>query len=48
MPIKEFKCDACGAIWDGIRHADTMWEQCPHCKMLAHQIVSIPAKGVVK
>ncbi len=42
MPIYEYRCDACGTVFEEWhRHADDIVEEpCPKCRKTAHRLIS--------
>ncbi|HKK01347.1 MAG TPA: zinc ribbon domain-containing protein [Desulfuromonadales bacterium] len=45
MPIYEYRCQACGAVFEKIRRQPTEKEACPKCGGDAIRGVSAPAAG---
>jgi putative FmdB family regulatory protein len=45
MPIYEYRCQACGAVFEKIRRQPAEKESCPKCGGDAMRSVSVPAAG---
>ena len=48
MPIYEFNCKACSALFERLLPLDTKEHNCPICGKVCGKIISIPAPPVVK
>jgi putative FmdB family regulatory protein len=48
MPIYEFKCTPCNAIFERLLPIDTKNQDCPICGKECSKIISVPAPPVVK